>query len=251
MLKRQPFLIQLFDLTLVQLSNWRWAWRNMVIIGTIIPLISMIALGLFFARGRDQESIIYIYLGSIMLALLFIHQGHIAGNFAFMSAHGTLNYVATLPVYRSTFILSTLISFFLLFLPSLLVIMLIGAAILAIPLHPHVLVILIIPLITVPLAGIGALIGTSSRRIEEAASFSQLITLILLGLGPVLVPATQLPEILVFLGRFNPTTYAVSAMQQVLLGPISGQLVWDVVVLFAFALGSLWLVSRRMDWRHK
>jgi ABC-2 type transport system permease protein len=102
-----------------------------------------------------------------------------------------------------------------------------------------------------PLAGLGALIGASSRRIEEAVLFSQLLMLALVAMGPVLVPPDQLPQIVVVLGRLNPATYAVSALGQVLIGPVSGQLAWDVAFLLAFTLGSLWLVSRLMDWRQK
>jgi hypothetical protein len=38
-------------------------------------------------------------------------------------------------------------------------------------------------------------------------------------------------------------------LKQVLVGPVSGQLAWDVAFLLVFTLGSLWLASRLMDWR--
>jgi ABC-2 type transport system permease protein len=250
MLKPQPILTQLLDLTLIQLSNWRWGWSNMVIAGTIIPIFSMISLG-FFARDRGEETIYYIYIGSIVLALLFSHMGRVASNFAFMRANGSLNFLATLPIHRNSLILATLFSFFIIFLPSLLITILVGAVILSIPLHPHVLVILVLPLISMPLAGFGALIGASSRRIEEAILISQITMLTLVALGPVLVPPDQLPEFIVVLGRLSPAPYAVSALMQVLIGPVNGQLAWDVAFLVAFTLGSLWLVSRLMDWRQK
>ena len=50
----QPFLTQLFDLTLIQLSNWRWSWRNTIVIGMIVPLISMVALSSFAGKDDDE-----------------------------------------------------------------------------------------------------------------------------------------------------------------------------------------------------
>jgi ABC-2 type transport system permease protein len=248
MLRPQPFLTQLVDLTLIQLSNWRWGWGNMVIAGTILPIFSMISLG-FFAQERGPEAITYIYVGSLIIALLFSHMGRVAANFSYMRVNGSLNFLATLPIHRHTFMLATLLSFFIIFLPSLLITILLGAAFLSVPLHPHVLVILILPLISMPLAAFGALMGASSRRIEDAVLFSQIAMLTLVAVGPVMVPPDQLPEVVIVLGRLNPATYAVSALKQVLVGPVSGQLAWDVAFLLVFTLGSLWLASRLMDWR--
>ncbi len=79
----QPFLTQLLDLTLIQLSNWRWSWRNVIIIGIFVPLISMLALG-SFAGKQDKEALSYVFIGNLVLSLLFSHQGRVASNFAFM-----------------------------------------------------------------------------------------------------------------------------------------------------------------------
>lgn len=45
--KPQPLAVQLFDLILLQLSNWRWTWRGMVVVGTLTPLLSIAAQGAF------------------------------------------------------------------------------------------------------------------------------------------------------------------------------------------------------------
>lgn len=51
------------------------------------------------------------------------------------------------------------------------------------------------------------------------------------------------------LGRLSPATYAASALRQALLGPLTGQIVVDLVVLAGVTVVVFWLVGRKMDWR--
>lgn len=99
------------------------------------------------------------------------------------------------------------------------------------------------------MAGIGALIGSIARTPQEAGSLSLLITLVMLGLGPVLIPPSRLPDVMLVLGRFSPATYAASALRQALLGPLTGQIFLDLAALTGVAAVVLWLVGRKMDWR--
>jgi len=73
--------------------------------------------------------------------------------------------------------------------------------------------------------------------------------MVMLGLGPVLIPSARLPDVMLFLGRFSPATYAASALRQALLGPLTGQIFLDLVVLAGVTVVVLWLVGRKMDWR--
>lgn len=108
---------------------------------------------------------------------------------------------------------------------------------------------LIVPLCALPLAGLGALLGTSFRTPEETMAVDRLVTLLLLVIGPVLIPPERLPDLLVTLGHLSPATYAASALRQGLLGPVTGRIMVDILVLCAFTCISFWLVNRKMDWR--
>jgi len=103
----------------------------------------------------------------------------------------------------------------------------------------------------VSLAGIGALIGASVRTPEEGDSLSLLVTLVMMGLGPVVVPPGRLPGLVQFLGRFSPATYAASALRQALLGPLTGRICFDMAVLAGFTAVVFWVVGHKMDWRQK
>lgn len=246
----QGILIQLGDLFLMEMTNWRWSWQSLLITGMITPLLSTLALGVF-ARDSGQEALAYVLSGNVVVSLMFGNMRSIQSHVVFMRFGGALDYFATLPVRRYLLILAMMLAFLLLSLPSLAVTILVGALALHIPLHLSPLLFLVVPVCAVPLSGIGALIGVRARTPQEAGSIDLVLTLVLSGLGPVLIPPDRLHPLLVALGRFSPATYAASALRQVLLGPLTGQVILDLVVLALLAAAIFWLVASRLDWRQE
>jgi len=230
------------------LSNWRWGWRNLVLTGMVLPLFGMLLLGAF-ARDLGANALAYVLTGNLVMGLLFEHQGKLASHFAFLKMAGSLDYFATLPIYKALLVTAASAAFFLLFLPSLIVSLFGGAWILGIDLHIHPLVIIVVPICALPLAGLGALIGVSFRTPEEAMSIDRLLVITMLAMGPVLIPPERLPDWLVTLGYASPATYAASALRQVLLGPVTQRLLLDLGMLIALIGASFWLANRKMDWR--
>src|SRR5579859_2185543 len=245
---RPALLPQLGDLFLMELTNWRWSWRTLVITGTITPLLSMLALGVF-ARGSGAETQAYILTGNIVLALMFGMMEKLQSRFMFMRITGALDYFATLPIQRSLLILAIVLSFLALMLPALVVIISVGALLLGVSLSLNPVLLLVIPLCAVPLSGIGALIGSLARTPEESGAISLLVTFMLLGLGPVVIPASRLPGVILILGWLSPATYAASALRQALLGPVTLRLLLDLAVLVGLSIVIFWLVSLKMRWR--
>lgn len=243
-------LSQLIDLTIIQLSNFRWSWRRMAITGMLVPTANIVMLGLF-NRGGGIETLNHILVGNIVISLMFESMGKVSSNFAFMRWVGTFNYFATLPIQRYLLVIATLIAFALLALPALVFIIFFGAWFLAVPLHIHPLFFLIIPLTMIPLSSLGAWLGTFAMTPDESNAMTLVVTFALLCIGPVLLPPDRLPEILHVLGRLSPATYAASAIRQTLIGPITPQLAWDIGMLCVFAIGMTWLVSSRMEWRNE
>jgi ABC-2 type transport system permease protein len=247
-LRAPSFLVQLVDLALIELTNWRWAWRPMLISGMLLPVGSILSLGIF-ARDSGQEALAYVLTGNIVLSLMFENQDKVAGHFAFMRLNGILNYFSTLPVQKHALILAVVSSFFLMSLPALVVTIVLGSLLLGIPVTPSPAILLVVPVCATSMAGVGALIGTSVPVPQHAGSVSLLVAFLMLGLGPVVIPPDHLPGVVLFLGRFSPATYAASAVRQVLLGPLTGQIVLDLGALVGFTFVTFWLVGRKMDWR--
>ena len=244
----QPFPAQVYDLLLIELTNWRWSWRSMITVATLAPLFSILALGVF-ARDSGPEAMRYVLTGNVVMALMFGIMGNVQSHFNFMKVMGGLDFFATLPVSKFALILAVVIGFLLLSLPSFVVTAVLGALVLDIQLDINPLAAFVIPVCAIPLAGIGAIVGIRGRNPQESGTVNLLITLLLAGLGPVVIPPNQLPDWLVVVGRISPATYAASAIRQTLLGPVSAVLVTDLLALMAFGLVSFWLVGRFLDWR--
>jgi ABC-2 type transport system permease protein len=222
----------------------------MLISSTITPLLSMAALGTF-ARDSGPQPLTYILVGNVVLSLMFGTLTNLQGHFVYLRIMGTLDYFASLPVRRYAFILAMVLAFLVLSLPALVVTIVVGSLFLGVPLRLSPLILLVVPVCAVSMAGIGTLIGAHAKSPDDSGSTGLLVTAVLLGLGPVLVPPDRLPAIMLLLGRLNPVTYAASALRQTIIGPLNEQIVLDLAVLGTFALVSLFLVGVKMDWRQK
>jgi ABC-2 type transport system permease protein len=246
--KPPSFLVQLVDLVLIELTNWRWSWRSMLITATLTPLLGIVAFGVF-ARDSGGEALVYVLTGNVVMSLMFGNMGNVESHFTYMRFMGALEYFATLPIQKHVLILAVVLSFFLLSLPSLAVTMFLGSILLGVHVAPSPVLLVVVPLCAVSLAGIGALIGASVRTPQEGGSWTLLVTLVMMGLGPVVVPPDRLLGLVQFLGRFSPATYAASALRQALLGPLTGQIVLDLAILAGFTIVVFWVVGQKMDWR--
>jgi ABC-2 type transport system permease protein len=244
----QPVAVQIWNLLLIELTNWRWSWRSMIVLGTVAPLLSMLGLSVF-ARDAGAEALSYVLTGNIVLALMFGIMNNVQSHIIFMRFMGTLEYFGTLPVRKSALILAIVLAFFLLALPAVLVTAVVGSWLLAVPLRPSFWLLLVVPICTIPLSGVGALIGILARTQAEAGTISTLLTLLMLGIGPVVIPPDRLPPILLKLGWVSPATYAASALRQTLLGVITPRLWLDLGVMLLLGGIIFWLVDRKMDWR--
>jgi ABC-2 type transport system permease protein len=245
--RSQPAWTQFWDLVLIELTNWRWSWRGLLITGAVTPLLSVLALGLF-ARDSGPAALTYVLTGNVVLSLLFGIMNNVQSHVVFMRMNGGLDYFATLPIRRLTLVLAMVCAFLALSLPSLAATVGLGALILGLRLTPHPALLLVVPLCALSLAGIGAIIGATARTPENGGATSLLVTFVLAGLGPVVIPPDRLPPILLILGRLSPATYAASAFRQALLGPVTGQMWIDLAVLALVGAATLWYVERKLAW---
>lgn len=247
-LRRPVWWVELSSLLFIELSNWRWSWRSMLVTGTMAPVLSILGIGVF-ARDSGPEALSYVLTGNLVVSLMFANMGSVQSHMVFLRFGGTLDYFASLPIRRSALIVAMVLSFLLISIPSLAATLVLGNLILKIPVVIHFLLFLIIPLCALPLSGIGALIGVVARVPEESGAINRLVTLIMAGLGPVIIPPTRLPGWFVTLGYLSPATYASSALRQVIIGPITERLWLDVLVLAGSGLVIFWFVTRKLDWR--
>lgn len=246
--RRQSLFNQFLDLFLIELSNWRWGWTTILLRGTITPLFTLVALNVF-AQDSSKETVVYILTGNIVIGLLMGSMNAVQSHVTFLRFDGAMDYFATLPIRRYIFILSMSLAFILFSLPSLLITILLGPVLVGVSLAIHPLLILVAPLCTASLAGVGALLGLVGRTRSESLNLGFLVTLAMSALGPVVVPPDRLPSWILTVGRFVPTTYAASAIRQTLVGPLTERIFIDIVVLLVVLIAFLWLVTQKIAWR--
>lgn len=213
-----------------------------------MPLFLVVLLGVF-ANTRDQGELVYILTGNMVIGLLFGTMTRIINRVEFLRFAGGLNFFATLPIQRFLFIFAMIASFLVFSLPSLAVTLTVGALWLQLPLALHPLLFLVIPLCTIPLAGVGVFLGLISRNWGEASSWGFVVSILFSVLGPVMIPPDRLPTALLWLGRLSPAPYAASALRQVVQGPVTEQIGIDLAMLAGMSVLLLWLVERKMNWR--
>lgn len=197
--KLQPIRTQIFDLLLVELTNWRWTWRAMVVLGVLTPLGGIFVMKLLLPDATLEQRA-FILTGNTLLSILFENQHRVAGHIVFMRVHGTLEYFSSLPVQKHAVVVAIIAAFFLLSLPSFLVTACMGSVILDVTLHPSPALLLALPLAALPMAGIGAIVGTVARSGPEANSLGIVAAFTMAAFGAIVVPPWQLPSWVVQLG---------------------------------------------------
>ena len=234
--RAQSFPVQLVDLILIELSNWRWSWRSIVVVSTCVPLFGMVGLSIY-ARDLGPE----VAVRGIQRQFGDVADARQPGQHSVACRIHALSRNARVfrqpyPSTKHALMLAIIIAFFLLSLPALLTLLIIGSALLRISLAPHPLLLLVIPLCVLPMSAIGALIGVRAGSPQQGSSLSVLTAFVFAGLGPVLFPAERLPEILRLIGTINPAARAASALRQSLIGPLGEQIALDLAILLGFTL---------------
>lgn len=102
---------QFIDLFHIELLNWRWGWRPLVLTGMLLPVILIVLLG--YVTGTDAETSrhAHILTGNVTVALMFTNMRRMSTRFAWMREAGTLDYYATLPVHRYLVVVAVLCAF--------------------------------------------------------------------------------------------------------------------------------------------
>jgi ABC-2 type transport system permease protein len=246
--------IEMFGiLCAMQFASMRWFWRGMVINGFCIPMFLLIFWKLLLTGSAESvgasAAAVQFLAGNMVVSLLFGLMGRVASRFAFLQDTGALDYYATLLVRRVMLILAVIGVFMVASLPGVLLALWVGAAWLAVPIHPHPLLALALALGACSLAVLGAAVGVYCRSQEQASNVTSLVTLGLMVLSPVLAPVERLPKLLQWTSYLTPTTYATAAVRGALVSQLDTRFWLNLAALALFCLLALFLVARRLDWR--
>nr|QFF92424.1 ABC-type multidrug transport system permease [Rathayibacter iranicus] len=242
------FLVGVYALVVMQLTNWRWSWPQMLLTGFLAPVMTSLGLGLYAGSSNIAGATTYVVSGSITLAVMFETLGRVASNFAFMKQMGTIVYLSSFPIRSTALMLSSMVSFGLLAVPAVLVTTVVSAPLVGVVLDVSWYLLPLLALVMLPFVALGAMIGSLSHSLEEASSLTLAITVLMTGLGPIVIHPDLLPSWLVAVGRFNPATYASEIVRAVLFGS-SPSLWFAVLVISAVGCVAIGVASFAMRWR--
>jgi ABC-2 type transport system permease protein len=236
------------DLFYIQFAAIRTGWQWFFLVSSVIPLGLLFFLK-FAAPTTQTSTMLYYITGNAVVALMFNALGMLSGQLSSARQNKTFDFYAGLPVSRTVLILAAVAVAVLFAIPGMILLLVLGILIFHVTVAPSILVLPVLVLSPPALAGLGALIGVLAPNQQVSAVITNLALVAVMFLSPVLVPASALPSVLQLTARLLPPTYAADALRQTIAGHVNAGVGLDLAFLLAFTVGSLYLVTGKLDWR--
>lgn len=242
------FWLNYVHLTAVIVLEFR-QWLAMVLSLTVILNLGMIFAFSFIAGSRDPALGQYFVSGAAVMSLVTLGIMMVAQDLAQQRRTGAIQYYAALPISKTAYVLAIVTGNGVAALPGVLITVLVGAWLFNLSLAFNPLILVVVPLAAVSLAGLGAVIGLGIKNWRVVGLAAQLTMFFIMFFAPVMIPPDRLPGALQAAGWLLPPTYAARAFRAALAPDVSMELLTDIAILAAFALGSLAIVARTLEWR--
>ena len=194
--------------------------------GYLIPNISDMS-ATFLVTGCAVQA--FVTMGLVMLPQLLAQS----------KAEGRIEYFLTMPVSREAYLLALITVVAITALPGVAFTLGFGAWVygLSFGFEPAFLAVTVLCILS--LAGVGVALAMFSPHQQLVNATTQLIIFYVLFFSPVILPASQLPEILQQSAKLAPPTYAADGVRATLTDLPGTNLGKDLVVMSGFAVGSV------------
>lgn len=240
--KQYLILLRLF------LAEYRSLWFFYVFFGFVWPVGFIFFLKL--AEGAlSTEQAIFILGGNLATAIAFGPLFLLINKIGQGRERHEFEYWATLSLPKLAFVLATVSVALVLSLPGLVGAYIIGMLLLGLSFSGNLVLLALIPVGALPLAGLGAMLGSYAPDGETAGVLGNILIVVIGFLSPMFLSLAQLPLPLRIIALFIPTTYVADLFRSVLGGHTEIPVLIDVFVIVVCSAGFLFLVHRKMDWR--
>lgn len=229
------------------LCSYRGTWFLHIFMGLLVPL------GLGFTVKATLGAIhtdraIFMLGGNMAMSIAFGPTQFLINRLGWARQSKELEYWMALPVARLNLIIA-IVSVALLFaLPGVLGCYVLGSLIFGLPFSGGWMLILLIPLGMLPLAGVGAFLGTIAPSGQVAALMGNLLVIFVGLLSPMLIPPAALPGPLQAISFLLPTTYVADAFRAALSNQIGPAFSFDILFLVLSSFVFLALVHWKLKW---
>jgi ABC-2 type transport system permease protein len=194
--------------------------------GYLIPDITE-STALFLVTGTATQA--FVTCGLVMLPQML----------AQARAEGRMEYFLTMPISREAYLLALITVVAITSLPAVAFCLAFGAwhYDLSLGFEPAFLAVVVLSLLS--LAGVGVAIAVYAPHQQVTNALTQLIIFYVLFFAPVLLPESQLPEVLRQTAKIAPPTYAADAVRATLTDLPDTNLARDLWFMSGFATASI------------
>jgi ABC-2 type transport system permease protein len=231
----------------ILIRNQRENWPLNLITGSVVPMLIVCAV-VVFGETRSEDKLMRLLAGNMVLSLLFGPLLKTAVSVSYLCERQVIEYFATLPIRKMDFIMAVTANCLCQTLPGMLLLLLLCRTLLGIRFALHPMLGVTALLAAALMATAGAVIGVVGRDFARTRLMAESCVAVLLLLSPILIPLDRFPAPLRIIGNLLPSTFAVRALQDALLGQISGATMANIGIVAAFTAGFLFAADRMLDW---
>lgn len=249
-LRRTPrFALQQYRIILsILLASYRNDWIIHIFAGIVLP-VGLIIFVKAVGGAMTHQAAIFLLGGNMAMSIAFAPTAFLISKLSSARESQEFHYWIALPIPKIVLVLA-IISVALLFaIPGILGSYLLGTLFLGLSFSGGWLLVLLVPLSVLPLAGLGAFIGSLVGKAQVANVITNFMIVFIGFLSPMMIPSSVLPLPLRIVSWFVPTTYIADAFRYALAGQIGIQLVIDIGLLILFSASCLSLANWKLEWR--
>jgi ABC-2 type transport system permease protein len=238
------------DLVFIQFSTVRTGWQWIFLTSSAIPLGILFFMS-FVAPKSQHSLVLYFITGNVVVALMLNPLFMLSGQLSWARQSKAFDFYAGLPISRAALIIAGIAVSVLFTIPGTVLLLILGMMFFHLWVLPSPLIVLVMLLSPTALSGIGAMIGVLAPSQQVAGVTANLFLLVVMFLSPIFTPASTLPAVLQITSKLLPTTYSADALRQTLSGRLTGAFALDLLILLVFSVGTIYLVTERLDWRSR
>lgn len=239
-----PWRRQYIFLFWLQWADYQDSAAFMILFSIVMPL------GLLWLLSGSLGNRPYDFLaGNAVIAIGFGAVNFAVNRVGILRLQGEMDYYATLPIKKSAFAASLLSLSLVAALPGVLVSLLFGHWLLAIPLLNVATALPLTILAAGSLTIVGVMVGSFARTPGQINLYSNMVYVVVMFLSPVLVPMDRLPLPMQITSYILPTGQAAMAITEALGGHFGSRFWMLTGLLTVWLLAAMTIGLRRLDWR--
>lgn len=232
----------------IMLAEYRRTWFVNIFMGFLIPFGFI-----FFLKSSigtiNHDRAIFLLGGNMATSIAFGPMSFLITKLGWAKQSQEFDYWIALPIPKLALVFAIVTVALLFALPGLVSIYIFGSLLFGLSFTNCLALVPLIPLSILPLAGLGALVGTYAPSGQLAGMYSNFLIIFIGFLSPMMIVPEALPLPLRIIARFIPTTYVADAFRIVISGQLGTNFLFDVFILVIFAILFLFVAYKRVNWR--